>query len=142
MPAIHFEQLNWWAIVTTTFTTMALGGVWYAALFGKLWARLNGYSDEKLKHMQKARPPAVFFGGMIGAYFVLSVVVSVLSSWLGVNSAAHGAALGLALWLGVAAPIGITTFIAYDRPLGVYAIDLSYQCAFLVTTGAVIGGWH
>ena len=34
-----------------------VGGLWYSALFGKLWVRLHGYSEEKVKQMQAAMSP-------------------------------------------------------------------------------------
>lgn len=136
------DHLNIWAILVAGLATFFLGAVWYMALFGKLWVKLNGFSEEKAKEMQRARPPHVFFGTMIGSYVLLSYVVAVLAGWLGVASASQGAMLGLLLWLGPALCIGLTHYIANDKKFGVYIIDLSYQLVFLVMTGVIIGAWH
>lgn len=142
MPRIPFEQINWLAVLVAAVATFFLGAVWYMALFGKKWQRLNGYSDEKIKQMQKARPPQVFFGVMIFSYVLMAAGMAVVFAWAGVSSAAHGAALGALIWACVAAAIGLTSWIANDRPFGVYVIDMSYQLVFLVMTGVILGAWR
>jgi len=139
---IELSGINWMAVGVAALATFFLGAIWYAALFGKLWQRLHGYSDEKVKQMQKARPPAVFFGTMIGSYFVLAVVLAVLMVNLGAVTAGAGATFGFLVWLGPAASIGMTAWIASDKPFGAYAIDLGYQLAYLVMMGAILGGWR
>lgn len=139
---IQIGQINIWAVLVAGIATFMLGGVWYMALFGKLWQRLNGYSDDKVKQMQAARPPAVFFGTMIVSYVWLAVVVAMLAIAIDIRSAGSGAMLGFLLWLGPALVIAATSYIAYDKPLGVYLIDAAYQLCFLVMTGAILGGWR
>lgn len=139
---LDLSNINWLAVLVAAFATFLLGGVWYTALFGKLWQRLHGYSDEKVKAMQKARPPHIFFGVMIISYLLLAAVIAVLFSSLGVSSALAGTTVGLLLWLGPAAAIGLTAWIASDKPFGAYAIDLAYQLVFLVMMGAILGGWR
>ncbi len=139
---LDFGAIHYGAVATTGLATFFLGAVWYAALFGKQWQRLNGYSDEKLAEMRRKTPPPVFFGIMVISYLLLSFVVAVLVEAFGVTSAGGGAALGFALWLGPAFAIGLTHFIASDKPIGVYAIDWSYQLVYLVMTGAILGGWQ
>lgn len=138
MTSIH---LNYWAVTVAAVATFMLGSLWYTALFGKLWQRLHGYSDEKVKAMQQARLPAVFFSVMLVSYFVLALAVGVVFSLAGIQSAVGGAALGLTLWLGLSAAIGATEHVASDRPIGVYLIDRSYQLLSLVMIGVIIGTW-
>jgi hypothetical protein len=139
---IELSGINWLAVLVAAVATFFLGGLWYGALFKKPWQRLHGYSDEQVKAMQKARPPAVFFGVMIASYLVLAFVVALLARVAGVSSVGAGAALGLLLWIGPAMAIGATAWIASDKPLGAFAIDWAYQLVFLVMMGAIIGGWR
>lgn len=139
---IDFSSLNYWAILVAAIATFMLGGAWYTALFGKLWVQLNGYSDEKVAQMKAQRPPPLFFGVMIISYLLLAFVVAILVTAFGLNSAGQGAILGLLLWLGPAVAIGLTSWVASDRRLGVYAIDLSYQLVFLVMTGVILAVWQ
>jgi uncharacterized protein DUF1761 len=139
---LELAAINWWAVLVAAAATFLLGGVWYTALFGKLWQRLHGYSDEKLKAMQAKRPPHVFFGVMIACYLVLAAVIGVVFASVGIAGAVNGATMGFLFWLGPAAAIGITSWLASDRHIGIYGIDLLYQLIFLVMMGAIIGGWR
>jgi hypothetical protein len=139
---LDLSSLNYWAVLTAAVATFLLGGAWYTALFGKLWVQLNGYSEEKVAQMKIQRPPPLFFGVMIVSYLLLAFVVAILVTAFGLNSALAGAKLGLLLWMGPAVAIGLTSWVASDKRLGVYAIDLSYQLVFLVMTGALLAAWR
>jgi hypothetical protein len=136
------EHVNWLAAAVAAMATFFLGGLWYQALFGKLWVRLHGYTPEKVKQMQAAKPPLLFFGGMIIAYFLLAVVMSVLIGALGLDTWCDGAGFGFLLWVGPAIAIGFTAWLASDRVIGVFLIDWAYQLVFLVMMGAILGAWR
>jgi hypothetical protein len=139
---LSLEHINWLAVTVAALATFFLGGVWYQALFGKLWVRLHGYSPEKVKQMQAAKPPALFFGGMIVAYVLLAIVMSIMIGALGISTWCDGAALGLLFWLGPAIALGFTAWLASDRVIGVFIIDWAYQLVFLVMMGAILGAWR
>ena len=85
--------------------------------------------------------PAVFFGGMVVCYLLVAFVVAVLVTSLGLTTPVAGAALGVLLWLAVAA-VGMTAHLAGDKPIGMYLIDVSFQLIFLVLMGAVLAAWR
>lgn len=138
---LNFADVNWLAVGVAAIATFFLGGIWYTAL-SKPWQRLHGYTDEQIKEMKKIRPPAVFFGGMIVSYAVLAAVLGVLFATFGIASLTTGLMMGLLLWLGIALPIGITAWIASNKPLGAFAIDFAYQLAFLLMVSAILGAWR
>lgn len=138
---IDFTKLNWLAVLVAGFAAFMLGGLWYTALFGKLWQRLNGYSDEKLKEMQAKRPPPVFFGTMIVCYMAIALVFAVLVVKFNIVGALDGALLGAGLWAIVAA-VGVTAQIASDKPMKALAIDATYQLVYFVMMGAILGAWR
>jgi hypothetical protein len=138
---LGLTDLNWLAIGTTTIATFMLGGLWYTAL-SKSWIEMHGYTPEQVTRMKQLRPPPLFFGGMIAAYFILSLVMAALVTNLVAPSLINGALLGFLLWLGIALPIAFTAWLASDKRAGVYVIDLSYQLIFLVMCGAILGAWR
>ena len=139
---IPWQDINWAAVAVAAVATFFLGALWYTALFGKLWQRLHGFTPEKVKELQSKRPPAVFFTGMLVSYFAVAVVVAALVVAFGVTSAGAGAGIGLLLWIGPAAAIQITSWLASDKPFLAYGIDLGFQLVFLVAMGALLGGWR
>jgi hypothetical protein len=136
-----FDELNWLAVLVAGLATFFLGGMWYTALFGKLWIALAGYSEEKVRELKARTPPAVFFGGMVVCYLVVAFVVAVLVTSLGLTTPVAGAALGVLLWLAVAA-VGMTAHLAGDKSIGMYLIDMSFQLIFLLLMGAVLAAWR
>lgn len=138
---LNLESVNWLAVGTAAIATFFLGGIWYTAL-AKPWQRLHGYTDEQVVQMKKLRPPPVFFGGMIASYLLLAAVLGVLFASVGIASLTAGFTMGLLLWLGVALPIGITAWIASNKPFAAFAIDFAYQLVFLLLTGAILGAWR
>jgi len=135
-------EINYVAVLAAGLAAFMLGGLWYTALFGRLWRELQGITEEKVKEMQARRPPLVFFGGMMASYSVLALAIAVLFAGLGVDSAVKGAVAGLLLWIGPAAAIGMTGHLASDKPIGVYAIDVSFQFLYLILMGTILGGWR
>jgi hypothetical protein len=141
MPSINISDINVWAVLVAAAATVFLGGAWYAGLFARTWQRLHGYSDEKVKQMQAARPPAMFFGVMFAAYVVLAAVMSLILSVVGVNSAIGGAGTAAMLWV-VPASIAVTAWLAYDKPLACYVLDGAFQLVFFIVMGSILGAWR
>jgi hypothetical protein len=138
---MSWPALNWWAILVAGVATFFLGGLWYQALFGKRWVKLYGYTPEQVQAMQKARPPAVFFGLMILAYLLMAFAMALIVHWTGAKTALDGAAVGLATWV-VALAIALTDYISSTKKPGIYLIDCSYQLIFLIMTGVILAVWQ
>jgi hypothetical protein len=139
--SINFSQVNIWAVAVAAGATFMLGGLWYTALFGAKRVALCGHSQEKLAEMQKMYPPPIFFGLMLICYILVALVFAVIAGAIGVITVTGGVGLGLLLWVGPVAAVGLTGHIATDKPLGVFLIDASFQLVFLVMMGAIIGAW-
>jgi hypothetical protein len=56
-------RVNFLAVLVAGLAAFFIGGLWYTVLFGKLWVKLHGYSEEKIKQMQASMSPPRFFGG-------------------------------------------------------------------------------
>jgi hypothetical protein len=138
---IDLGSINYLAVLVAGLGTFVLGGLWYTVLFGKLWQRLHGYTEEKIKEMQAKMSPPKFFGGMILCYLVLAFVVALLVTTFKIDSAYEGAVLGALLWLAAAA-VGMTGHLASGKVFGIFLIDVSFQFIYFVLMGVVLGGWR
>jgi hypothetical protein len=137
---LSWPPINLWAVLVAGIATFVLGGIWYQVLFGKTWVKLYGYTPEQVQAMQKARPPAVFFGIMILAYLFMATVVGILVYWCKAETALDGAIVGLVVWCVVLA-IVLTDYISTTKKPGIYSIDCSYQLIYLVMTGIIQAVW-
>jgi hypothetical protein len=136
-----FAKINWLALLVAGLIAFFVGAIWYTALFGKLWLKLQGFSESKVKEMQAKTPPPRFFGGMILSYLMLAFALALLLSGFPERSVTTGILLGLVFWLGSAA-IAMTGHIASDKVLGIYLIDTGCQLVYLLLMGALLGAWR
>jgi hypothetical protein len=139
---IDMSLVNWAAVAAAGIAAFMLGGLWYSALFGKLWIRLQGWNDQKVAEMKARMSPAKFLGGMVAAYTVLAFTVELLVVAIGLRGPVEGACLGSILWLGPAAAIGFTGYLASDRWFGGFGLDAAFQLIALVTQGVILASWR
>ena len=139
---IDISLVNWIAVAVAGVATFMLGGIWYSALFGKTWIRLQGWSEERVADIKARMSPAKFLGGQLLCSLVLSFTVSLLVVTLNLRTAVEGACLGSILWLGPAASIGMMGHLASDRKGGLYFIDTGHQLCGLVLQGVILSAWR
>ena len=139
---IDLGAVNWLAVVAAGVAAFIEGGLWYSALFGKLWIKMQGLSDEKVAEMKAKMSPAKFLAGMLLAYLVLAAVVAILVGAVKPSGAAGGAILGAVLWAGPAGAIGFTGHLASGKRAGAFLIDVAFQLVALLTQGAILGAWR
>ena len=46
---VSFAAVNWLAVLLGTLLSMALGALWYGPLFGQLWLKLIGKTEDELE---------------------------------------------------------------------------------------------
>lgn len=138
---IDLANVNFFAVLVAAIAVFLIGGVWYQALFGRMWIKLHNFTDEDVKRMQQRYSAAVFFPTMLAAYLLISFAIALLAESFDLHTWAAGLGLGAVLWLIVAA-IGVTAHITSDRHIGLYAIDTAYQFVIFLVAGAIIGAWR
>jgi hypothetical protein len=129
-------EVNWLAVLAAAASAFVLGGLWYSALFAKLWQAAAGLSDEEVRGGNKA----LMFGGA----FVLAFVTSaVFAMFLGPKATlAMGTGAGFAAGLGwVSTSLGVI-YIFERRPLRLWLINGGYQTLQFTIIGAILGAWH
>ena len=131
------NEINWLAVVAAAVSSFVVGAIWYSpALFGRVWQRETGLTDEQLK----AGNPAKIFGGA----FVLSLLAAVVfAMFLGPAPAlpfAVGAGLAAGLcW--VATSFGIN-YLFEHKGLPLFLVNGGYHTVQFTVIGLVLGLWH
>ncbi len=130
-------DINWLAVVAAAVSSFVVGAVWYSPiLFGRVWQRETGLSDEQIK----SGNPAKIFGGA----FVLSLIAAIVfAMFLG-----PAPALPLALGAGVAAGLcwvassfGIN-YLFERKSLPLFLVNGGYHTVQFAVIGLMLGLWH
>jgi Protein of unknown function (DUF1761) len=128
-------EMNWIALIGAAVAGFVVGGLWYGPLFGKVWQRESGLSDEAIKD---ANMPLIF-----GTVFVLNLFAAFI---LGHVLATYGrpgldvsAMVGFGIGLGfVATSIGVNYLFA-RKSLKLFWIDAGYWTVIYTAMGAIFG---
>ena len=141
MPQIHFDQINYLAVIAAAVATFVLGGVWYSALCKSVWITAQGYTEAQIAEMKAKTNTAVFFGGMLLAYLIIALVMAVMFQRFEIATPFGGAKVGLGIWIIVAA-VQFTGHLASNKKFAALLIDTLFELIFFVGMGAILGGWH
>ena len=112
-----------------------LGFLWYTALFGKIWQRESGVTDEQAKSG---------IGITHGVAFLMMLAISYLmgtggyGQHLNEGSAAHGAFHGMWNAVRFAVPLLVINYMYQKKSFTLILIDAAYAVAFFSVIGAVI----
>ncbi|MBL7784930.1 MAG: DUF1761 domain-containing protein [Chitinophagales bacterium] len=134
-------NINFLAVIAAGFAAFLLGALWYSpVLFGKLWQRELGYTDE---YLQQGSMPKIF-----GTSFLLMLIMALGMAFLLQDKAGHGVDWLIGLKKGlkvgvffVATSAGIN-YLYQRKSIALWLIDATYQVAFLGIMGAILGAWR
>jgi len=129
--------LNYWAIIVSALSTFLIGGLWYSpALFGKIWMRENGFTEEDMKKGNMAK--------IFGLAFLLGLVAAVnLAMFLGAETnLSMGAFYGFLAGFGWVAMFIGTHYLFERRSFTLFLINAGYSIVALTAMGMIIGAWR
>ncbi len=126
-------EFNLWGVLAAAGSGFVLGGIWYSPLmFGKVWQRESGVSDEQLENGNMAL--------IFGLAFLLCVVAAfVFAMFLGPRpplalGLGAGASAGLC-WVG--ASFGIN-YLFERRSLKLFLINAGYHTLQFTLIGLIL----
>ncbi|QIM17179.1 DUF1761 domain-containing protein [Leucobacter insecticola] len=132
-------EINYWAVLLATLSTMLVGTVWYTPkVFGKTWMRLA-----------KVDPSGKSAVGPI----LVTVIVSFISAWVlaGASWIAfefYGGSFlvgtlltGVILWAGFTASRFITHDAFEGRPAALTIMNIAHELVTVLVMAVIIGVW-
>ena len=144
-PDIHLNPL---AILASVVASFAIGGIWYGPLFGKVWARAMGFTDDrKPTGAEIAKGSVINIVGTLMMAFVLAHDVAVWrpSTWNlspDQKPAVYGFLAGFFIWFGFVVPV-LLNGVAFERKSWkVFGIAASYQFLSLQAMGMILAFWR
>ncbi len=134
-------SINYLAILVAAIAAMVVGFLWYSPmLFGKVWARLKGYTEESFKAEQKKMGKLYglsFLATLLMAY-MLSHVMALSNAFYGYGMLQDGLTSAFFMWLGFVMPIQFTSQMFGEKKWILFFIDTGYQLVSLVIMAVVI----
>lgn len=142
MPTVgQHLPINHLAVLVAAAVIFMLGGLWYSpALFARRWVALMGKSEAEMKAAAGAMPVmylVVFACGLATAW-VLSAVIAHVA----VTTAAGGALVAAACWLGFAAATSFGTALFSAQPKQLWLINSGYNLVAFVVAGIILAVWR
>lgn len=135
-----FAEVNFLAVGLAAVLSFVLGMAWYSPLlFAKPWMAAHGYTQEDLQRMQSGMGPT--YAASFACWFVMATVLALIAPHFG-EGVAPTLHIGLHLWLGFSATVGLTGNLFSDKPLRLWFIDAGYQLASVVVMAVVLGLWR
>ena len=124
------------AILIATAASFALGYVWYSPkVFGKMWMKEVGMTEEKAKKANMAK--------IMGGAFILSFIsATVVDLFLGPSpDLIFGITAGAMTGIGwVCTAFGLQ-YLYEQRSMRLFLINAGYEALIFIVMGAILGAW-
>jgi hypothetical protein len=129
-------QFNIWAVIVAAVSTFLIGGLWYSpAVFGKVWMRENGLTEEGMKKSNMAK--------IFGLAFFLAFIASInLAMFMGPEDRWEmGAMWGFLAGFGWVATFVGTHYLFERRSFTLFLINAGYSIVALTVMGVILAAW-
>ena len=131
--------LNWISVLFAGAAAWVLASIWYAALFGKIWAR------EQQRHLGRPCGEGRSMPLMLLSTFLMNLVMAAMMDYLirriGVVDMNHAIKLAVATGIGFAGTAITIISVWEGKPTKVWLIDTSYYFASAILLAAILVRW-
>ena len=134
-------EINYWAVLLATASSMIVGSIWYAPkVFGTRWS--------KLANVDMDRP-----GSSATMAIITTVLVSFATAWVLAGASAiawhfydgsffwAAVVTGVLLWAGFTAARFITHDAFEGRPTALTTMNIAHELVTIVVMSLIIGVW-
>lgn len=134
-------DVNYWAVIVATLSTLVVGSVWYTPrVFGTRWMRLANV-DREAAEARGVWP------------IVVTVIVSFLTAWVLAGAVfiawrfyegsflSAAVVTGVLLWIGFTAARMITHDAFEGRPPQLTTLNLAHELVTILVMSVIIGVW-
>jgi hypothetical protein len=126
-------QLNYLGLSVAALSTFLIGGLWYSpAVFGKVWMKENGLTEEEVKKGNKVK--------IFGLAFLLAVISAInLAMFMGPEkNPAMGALWGFLAGTGWVSTFVGTHYLFERKSFKLFLINAGYSVVALTIMGIIL----
>jgi len=132
-------DINWWAVVLATASSMVVGSVWYArSVFGDLWIKLTKIDEKKMGEGAGGAIVLTIVASLVTAY-VLAHVTFLSHKFFNNSFFVDAVSTAFWLWLGLTAARLLVHDVFERRPARLTMLNVAHEFVTLMVMGAIIG---
>ncbi|TAL41587.1 MAG: DUF1761 domain-containing protein [Salinibacterium sp.] len=132
-------EINWWAVLAATASSMVVGSVWYARkVFGTRWMRLAKIDENAPSEGAVAAIIVTLFVSFITAA-VLAGSAALAQNFYHGNFLVNCLVTAVVLWAGFSASRIITHDVFEGRPANLTILNLAHELVTVLVMALVIG---
>ncbi|CAN7193137.1 DUF1761 domain-containing protein [Arthrobacter sp. LjRoot14] len=132
-------EINIWAVVLATLSSMVVGSVWYTPrVFGNYWMRLAKVTPSG-DARDAVKPILITLVVSFVSALVLAGSAAISQHFYGGNFLANTLITAVILWAGFTAARFITHDAFDGRPAGLTVLNCAHELVTLVVMGLIIG---
>ena len=132
-------EINIWAVVVATLSTMVVGSLWYTPkVFGNYWMRVAKVSPSG-EAKDAVKPILITLAVSFISALVLAGSVAIAQEFYGGSFLGNSLITAVILWAGFTAARFITHDAFEGRPAGLTALNCAHELVTYLVMGLVIG---
>ena len=133
-------QINYWAVVLATVSSMVIGSVWYATkhAMGREWMRLSKNSNKVERSLGSSLTVAALMSLLLA--YVLAHLTYISYQFFGGSFMSNALKTAFWLWLGIAFSRTLVHDSFEGRPYKLTAINTGNMLVTMLVMALIIGG--
>jgi ABC-type multidrug transport system fused ATPase/permease subunit len=134
-------DINYWAVILATLSSMVVGSIWYTPrVFGNYWMKTSGVQPSG-RAADAVIPMVVTVLVSFITAWVLAGAVFISQNFYGGSFLGNSVVTGLVLWAGFTAARFVTHDAFDRRPSGLTILNISHELVTVVIMSLIIGVW-
>lgn len=132
-------EINWWAVILATASSMVVGSIWYAkSVFGGVWMKLTKMDQKKMNEGATRAIAVTIVASLVTAY-ILAHVSFLAHKFFNNSFLFDSITTAFWLWLGLTAARLVVHDVFERRPVALTVLNAAHEFVTLVVMGAIIG---
>ncbi len=132
-------EINWWAVILATVSSMVVGSIWYArGVFGGMWIKLTKLDEKKMGDNAGPALALTVVASLVTA-FVLAHMSFLAHKFFNGSFFVDAVSTAFWLWLGFTAARLVVHDAFEHRPATLTVLNAAHELVTLVVMGAIIG---
>ena len=134
-------DINIWAVLLATLSSMVVGAVWYARpVFGRRWIELAKVDESRMQSSAVGAYVLTIFASFLTAA-VLAGSVAIAQEFYGGSFLLNSVVTAVILWIGFTAARFLTHDAFERRPAALTTINLAHELVTILVMALIIGAF-